>query len=181
MKVAINGFGSRGRAVFRALQGRPGLELVAVNAALDAESMAYLARRDSVRGPFPGACELVDGCLVTARGSALLTTATDPGDLPWRRLGVETVVEAGDCLDGCGDPESAPGGRGPQGRRGGGGARRRRGDDLRRRERRRAATGARRHGHRVRRRQLPGASRLRPGQRLRPGTWIDDPHRTRPG
>jgi glyceraldehyde 3-phosphate dehydrogenase len=104
MKVAINGFGSRGRAVFRALQGRPGLELVAVNAALDAETMAYLARRDSVRGPFPGTCELSDGCLVTARGSALLTAATDPGDLPWRRLGVEAVVEAGDCLDGCGIP-----------------------------------------------------------------------------
>lgn len=105
MKVAINGFGSRGRAVFRALQGRTGLELVAINAAMDAESMAYLARRDSVRGPFPGTCELVDGCLVTAGGSALVTAVTDPGDLPWRRLGVEMVVEVGDCPVGCGTPD----------------------------------------------------------------------------
>ena len=55
-KVAINGFGRIGRLVARAILERPdsGLELVAINDLADAKSNAWLFKRDSVHGAFPG-------------------------------------------------------------------------------------------------------------------------------
>ena len=94
MRVAINGFGRSGRTVFRILQGRPGIEVVGINDATDVETMAYLLRRDSVRGLFPGRAEIVDGALVTDRGAARLTAIGNPADLPWKELGVDFVVES---------------------------------------------------------------------------------------
>ena len=55
-KVAINGFGRIGRLVARAILERPdsGLELVAINDLADAKANAWLFKRDSVHGVFPG-------------------------------------------------------------------------------------------------------------------------------
>ena len=55
-KVAINGFGRIGRLVARAMLERPdsGLELVAINDLADAKANAWLFKRDSVHGVFPG-------------------------------------------------------------------------------------------------------------------------------
>lgn len=94
MKVAIDGFGPQGRAVFRALQERPGLELVAIRDEADPESLALLARRDSVHGLLPGRCELEDGRLVSAAGAARLLPAREARCPDWRALGVEVVVQA---------------------------------------------------------------------------------------
>lgn len=100
MKVAIDGFGPDGRAVLRQLQGRAGLDLVAIRDEADADALALLARRDSLRGAFPGRCELVDGRLVTAAGAARLLPA-NAAPVPasaiapdWAALGVEAVVLA---------------------------------------------------------------------------------------
>lgn len=100
MKVAIDGFGPDGRAVLRQLQGREGLDLVAIRDEADPDALALLARRDSLRGAFPGRCELVDGRLVTAAGAARLLPArgaTGSGSAiapDWAALGVEAVVLA---------------------------------------------------------------------------------------
>ena len=51
MKLGINGFGRIGRLVFRALWGRPGIEIVHVNdPAGDAPTAAHLLAFDSVHG-----------------------------------------------------------------------------------------------------------------------------------
>ena len=51
MRIGINGFGRIGRLVFRALWGRPGIELVHVNdPAGDAAAGAHLLEFDSVHG-----------------------------------------------------------------------------------------------------------------------------------
>jgi glyceraldehyde 3-phosphate dehydrogenase len=94
MKVAINGFGRIGRAVFRILQEREGVEVVGVNDITDAETLAYLLRHDSVMGNFPGKAELEDGHLVTGRGATRLTAIRNPEELPWGELGVDIVVES---------------------------------------------------------------------------------------
>ena len=53
--------------------------------------MAYLLRRDSVRGPFPGPARSTTALWYRARRRALLTAdPANPADLPWRRLGVES-------------------------------------------------------------------------------------------
>lgn len=94
MRVALDGFGPQGRAVFRALQERSGLELVAIRDEADPESLALLARRDSLRGALAGGCELEDGRLVTAAGAARLLPARERRAPDWGALGVEVVVQA---------------------------------------------------------------------------------------
>lgn len=92
--MALDGFGPQGRAVFRALQERRGLELVAIRDEADPESLALLARRDSLRGALAGRCELEDGRLVTAAGAATLVPARERRAPDWGALGVEAVIQA---------------------------------------------------------------------------------------
>ncbi len=94
MKIAINGFGRIGRTVFRLLQERKDIEVVAVNDITDNESLAYLLRHDTVMGNFPGRAEIVDGDLVTDRGTVRMTCERNPKDLPWGEMGVDFVVES---------------------------------------------------------------------------------------
>ena len=53
-KVAINGFGRIGRAVFRIIAERPdsGIEVVAINDLADDDVLAYLLKYDTVMGNF---------------------------------------------------------------------------------------------------------------------------------
>lgn len=94
MKVGINGFGRIGRLVFRALWGRPGIELVHVNdPAGDAHSAAHLLAFDSVHGRWPQpvqAHSLGFGVAGTVVG---YSQEQDPTAVPWRQAGVEVVLE----------------------------------------------------------------------------------------
>jgi glyceraldehyde 3-phosphate dehydrogenase len=94
MNIGINGFGRIGRLVFRALWGRPGIELVHVNdPAGDAAAAAHLLEFDSVHGRWPqrvaagGAGFLVEGQPVG------YSQQKDPTDVPWGAAGVDLVLE----------------------------------------------------------------------------------------
>ena len=52
MRVAINGFGRIGRAVFRILESRPDIDVVAINDLFDPNALRYLLNYDTVMGPF---------------------------------------------------------------------------------------------------------------------------------
>jgi glyceraldehyde 3-phosphate dehydrogenase len=74
MKIGINGFGRIGRLVFRALWGRPGVELVHVNdCAGDAQTAAHLLAFDSVHGRWQQAVRRLSG-KKSAQGAALSTS-----------------------------------------------------------------------------------------------------------
>ncbi len=94
MKVAINGFGRIGRSVFRILDQRADIDVVAINDLFDDDGLLYLLRYDTVMGPFPGPLALEDGRLVTANGRTRMLCEKDPTALPWKALGVEVVIEA---------------------------------------------------------------------------------------
>ena len=94
MKIAINGFGRIGRAVFRLLDGRPGVEVVAINDIADPLALAYLLRHDTVMGPFQGIVEVAGDIMKTKHQTVRMTAIPDPAQLPWRELGVDFVVEA---------------------------------------------------------------------------------------
>jgi glyceraldehyde 3-phosphate dehydrogenase len=94
MRVAINGFGRIGRTVFRLLQERKNVEVVAINDITDSASLAYLLRHDTVMGNFKGRAEIVDGQLVTDRGTVRMTAERNPAALPWKELKVDFVVES---------------------------------------------------------------------------------------
>ena len=94
-KVAINGFGRIGRLVARAILERPdsGLELVAINDLADAKANAWLFKRDSVHGVFPGEVT-TDGNDIIVNGKRIHVTAErDPAKLPHKANGVEIALE----------------------------------------------------------------------------------------
>jgi glyceraldehyde 3-phosphate dehydrogenase len=94
MRIAINGFGRIGRAVFRIIEERKDLEVVAVNDLFDHEALRYLLNYDTVMGPFSHPLTLEDGDLVTPKGRVKMLSERDPAKLPWGELGVDAVVES---------------------------------------------------------------------------------------
>jgi glyceraldehyde 3-phosphate dehydrogenase len=94
MRIAINGFGRIGRAVFRLLNSMPEVEVVAINDLADPAALAYLLRHDTVMGPFQGVAEMDGDMMVTRSQRVKMTQVADPLQLPWRELGIDYVVEA---------------------------------------------------------------------------------------
>jgi glyceraldehyde 3-phosphate dehydrogenase len=94
VKVGINGFGRIGRNVFRAAQGRREIEIVAVNDITDPPTLAHLLKYDSILGNYAGSVS-ADGDHLEVDGHRVKVFAEkDPGNLPWRDLGVSIVVES---------------------------------------------------------------------------------------
>jgi glyceraldehyde 3-phosphate dehydrogenase len=94
MKIGINGFGRIGRLVFRALWGRPGIELVHVNeAAGDAHTAAHLLAFDSVHGRWQQAVQGNSRGFFVGSQPVSYTREQDPTAVPWQEAGVELVLE----------------------------------------------------------------------------------------
>jgi len=94
VKVGINGFGRIGRLFFRAAYKDPALEIVAVNDITDAKTLAHLLKYDSVHGRFGEAVEARGDGLVVAGKEVKVFAAKDPAELPWKKLGVQVVIES---------------------------------------------------------------------------------------
>lgn len=95
VRVSINGFGRIGRNVLRAIyeSGRTDIKVVAINDLGDVEMNAYLLRRDSVHGRFPGTIE-VDGDYIVVNGDRIRVTAIrNPEELPWGEENVDVAME----------------------------------------------------------------------------------------
>lgn len=94
MKVGINGFGRTGRLVFRALWGRPGIELVHINdKAGDAHTAAHLLAFDSVHGRWQHSVSASATGIQVDSQAITYSQASDPAAVPWRQLEVELVLE----------------------------------------------------------------------------------------
>ena len=94
MKVAINGFGRIGRSVFRILNNREGVDIVAINDIFDKGALTYLLKYDTVMGRFPDEVQLEGDVLKTGGQSVKLIAERDPSSLPWGELGVDIVIES---------------------------------------------------------------------------------------
>jgi glyceraldehyde 3-phosphate dehydrogenase len=94
-KVGINGFGRIGRNIYRAAhQMNPSFEIVAVNDIGDARTFAHLLKHDTALGTFgPSVSANGDEILVDEHAIKFLSRK-DPGELPWKDLGVDVVVES---------------------------------------------------------------------------------------
>lgn len=95
VRVSINGFGRIGRNVLRAIyeSGRDDIRVVAINDLGDVEMNAYLLKRDSVHGPFPGEVS-VDGDYIVVNGDRIRVTAIrNPAELPWGEENVDVAME----------------------------------------------------------------------------------------
>jgi glyceraldehyde 3-phosphate dehydrogenase len=94
VRIAINGFGRIGRSVFRILNDRSDIKVVAINDLSEREALVYLLKYDTVMGRFPDEAELSGDTLKTSNHSIRLISCPDPGDLPWADFGIDAVVEA---------------------------------------------------------------------------------------
>lgn len=95
VRVSINGFGRIGRNVLRAIyeSGRSDIRVVAINDLGDVEMNAYLLKRDSVHGRFPGEVA-VDGDAIVVNGDRIRVTAIrNPEELPWGEENVDVAME----------------------------------------------------------------------------------------
>jgi glyceraldehyde 3-phosphate dehydrogenase len=94
MRIGINGFGRIGRLVFRALWGRPGIELVHVNdCGGDAATAAHLLAFDSVHGRWQEEVQASSQGFQVNEHRLSFTSESDPTAVPWREAGVELVLE----------------------------------------------------------------------------------------
>ena len=98
IKVAINGFGRIGRPTFRRiLDNHPDLEALAINDLTDSKTLAHLLKYDSVYGIYQRPVKFTEKALLidgTKDGKQVKVFAeTDPSKLPWKKLGVDIVLE----------------------------------------------------------------------------------------
>ncbi len=94
IRVAINGFGRIGRLIARHLMPHPEFDLVAVNDLTSPDMLAYLFKRDSVHGTWPGTVELTGDGFVIDGDAVKVLAIRNPAELPWKELGVDYVFEA---------------------------------------------------------------------------------------
>lgn len=94
MRVGINGFGRIGRSVFRVLNNRDDIEIVAINDIFDKEALTYLLKYDTVMGRFPGEISLDSDILHAGNQKVKLIAEREPAELPWGELGVDVVIES---------------------------------------------------------------------------------------
>ncbi|MDD4606891.1 MAG: type I glyceraldehyde-3-phosphate dehydrogenase [Patescibacteria group bacterium] len=93
MKIAINGFGRIGRAVFKILLDKTNVEIVAVNDLVDNQTLAHLLKYDSIYGIYEKNVSANDKYLIVDGKEILALTEADPEKLPWQELGVDVVLE----------------------------------------------------------------------------------------
>jgi len=93
IKIGINGFGRIGRNIMRAAMGRKDFDFVAVNDITDTKTLAHLLKYDSILGNLDAAIEAGDGWISVNGDKFQVLSQRDPGQLPWKDLGVEVVFE----------------------------------------------------------------------------------------
>ncbi len=93
-KVGINGFGRIGRNFFRASYQDPDIEIVAANDITDAKTLAHLLKYDSVLGILDADIKATENAIVVNGKELKVLAEKDPGNLPWKDLGVTVVIES---------------------------------------------------------------------------------------
>jgi glyceraldehyde 3-phosphate dehydrogenase len=95
VKIGINGFGRIGRNFFRAARKRGAdFDLVAVNDITDSKTLAHLLKYDSVLGKLDSQIQATEGGISVDDDEFRVLAERNPGDLPWKEMGVQVVVES---------------------------------------------------------------------------------------
>lgn len=97
IKVAINGFGRIGRLTFRRLLEDKKVEVVGINDLTDAKTLAHLLKYDSAHGTCKAdiSYDKKSNCaIIVNKKSIPIFAEKDPASLPWKKLGVDVVIES---------------------------------------------------------------------------------------
>lgn len=94
IRVGINGFGRIGRNIFRATMNDGELDYVAFNDITDAKTLAHLLKYDSILGNLNADIKAEGDCIIVNGKSIKVLSEKEPGNLPWKELGVDVVIES---------------------------------------------------------------------------------------
>jgi glyceraldehyde 3-phosphate dehydrogenase len=95
VRVGVNGFGRIGRYFTRLCIERNDIEVVIVNDLAPASTLTHLLKYDSVHGRMSHELTVKDDVLSISNGKNIrFTQYKSPGDIPWKDLGVDIVIEA---------------------------------------------------------------------------------------
>ena len=94
VKVAINGFGRIGRNALKILLDRRDVQVVAINDITDAKTLAHLLKHDSSYGLYDKKVSSTDKSLIINTREIPVFAEKDPANLPWKKLGVDVVIES---------------------------------------------------------------------------------------
>jgi len=105
-KIAINGFGRIGRAVFKIALENKNIEVVALNDLMDNSTLAHLLKYDTVYGEYEKSVSATKTSLRVGGKVYPVYEERDPSLLPWKSLGIDVVLE---CTGIFRDKQSASG------------------------------------------------------------------------
>lgn len=94
IKLAFNGFGRIGRNAFKIARERSDIEIVAVNDLTDTETLAHLLKHDSTYGTYARDVSYDEKHLIVEGDKVQVFSEKDPASLPWKKLGVDVVIES---------------------------------------------------------------------------------------
>ena len=94
IRVAINGFGRIGRRVFRLIEDRDDIQIVAINDLADAKTLSHLLKYDSIHGVSKHDISY-KGCNITLNKREIpLLNQNHPSLIDWSPFDVDFVVES---------------------------------------------------------------------------------------
>ncbi|MBI4561935.1 MAG: type I glyceraldehyde-3-phosphate dehydrogenase [Candidatus Rokubacteria bacterium] len=94
VRVGVNGFGRIGRVFFRAARETKELEVVGVNDLANVKTLAHLLKHDSIHGTLSAEVFVRGEAMFVDGKEVRVCSVKDPGQLPWKELGVDVVVES---------------------------------------------------------------------------------------
>jgi len=96
INVGINGFGRIGRLVARSILAYHDdeINIVGINDLTDAETLAYLFKRDSVHGTYDGEVSATEDSITIDGDTIGISSERNPEDLAWDDRGADVVVES---------------------------------------------------------------------------------------
>ncbi len=94
IRVAINGFGRIGRRVFRLIEDRNDIQVVAINDLADAKTLAHLLKYDSIHGISKHTIRSTENHIVLNNRSIPLLNHNHPSLIEWTPFGVDFVIES---------------------------------------------------------------------------------------
>ncbi len=94
IKIAINGFGRIGRNALKILLERRDVQVVAINDITDASTLAHLLKHDSSYGTYDKKVGADKNSIIINTREIPVYAEKDPASLPWKKLGVDVVIES---------------------------------------------------------------------------------------
>lgn len=92
-KIAINGFGRIGRLVFRIIEERTDMEVVAINDLSTTEELAYLLKYDTNHRRYEKDITYDQENIIVNGRKIKIYNELEPVNLPWKELGIDVVLE----------------------------------------------------------------------------------------